>query len=82
MKFYHRFKNTGDELLLLPQRRGPKYGSRRPNLFIENKVLGERCKGINKFEIHEILKEKLKQFAPSPSGVYNICKRYGLNRLT
>jgi hypothetical protein len=80
LKFYHRFKSTGYELLLLPQRRGPKYGSRRPSLFIENNVIFERNKGINKFEIHEILKEKLKQFAPS--GVYNICKRYGLNRLT
>jgi len=82
MKFYHRFKHSRDDNLLLPQRRGPKYGSRRPSLFIENQVVSERNKGINKFEIHEIMKEKLKKFAPSPSGIYNICKRYGLNKLT
>ena len=81
LKFYHRFKNTGDETSLLPQQRGPKYGSRRPSLFIENKVIEHRKKGINKFEIHEILKEKLKKFAPSPSGIYNIFKRHGMNKL-
>ena len=82
LKYYHRFKNSLQNEALLPQKRGPKYNSRRPNLFIENKVIEQRKKGINRYEIHDILKEKLKQFTPSPSGIYNICKRYGLNKLT
>lgn len=82
LKYYHRFKNTSINEDLLPRKRGPKYNSRRPMLFIENKVIEERKKGINRYEIHDILKEKLKQFTPSPSGIYNICKRYGLNKLT
>ena len=39
-------------------------------------------KGLNRYEIVSILKPKLGQFTPSPSGVYTIIKRYGLNRLT
>jgi len=81
LKYYHRFESIGSNEALLPRKRGPKYHSRRPCLFIENKVVQERKKGINRYEIHEILKEKLKKFAPSPSGIYNICKRYGLNKL-
>ena len=82
LKYYHRFKNIKTNEALLPRKRGPKYNTRRPMLFIENKVIEERKKGINRYEIHDILKEKLKQFTPSPSGIYNICKRYGLNKLT
>lgn len=82
LKYYHRFKMDSNNESLLPRKRGPKYNSRRPLLFIEKKVIEERIKGINRYEINQILKEKLKQFAPSPSGIYNICKRYGLNKLT
>lgn len=82
LKYYNRFKQSGKIDDLLPQKRGPKWKSRRPLPYIEQKVISLREQGNNKYEISCILKPKLKQFTPSPSGVYNITKRYGLNRLT
>ena len=66
----------------MPSKRGPKYKTRRPIRFIENKVIELRNKGNSKYEIVNILRPSLHKFTPSASGVYNICKRYGLNRLT
>jgi len=82
LKYYNRFKQSGKEIDLLPSKRGPKYKSRRPLAFIENKVIDLRNKGNNKFEIVNILKPSLCKFTPSASGVYNILKRNNLNRLT
>lgn len=82
LKYYNRYKQSGDNLDLLPQKRGPKYKTRRPLQFIENKVLELRAKGNSKHEIVSILKPALHKFTPSASGVYNICKRNGMNRLT
>ena len=74
LKYYNRFKKSKDLHSLLPQKRGPKWKTRRPLPFVEQKVLDLRLKGNNKYEITNILKPKLKQFTPSPSGVYNILK--------
>ena len=82
LKYYNRYKQNGSYQDLIPQKRGPRYKTRRPVKFIENKVLELRKKGNSKLEIVNILKPSLHKFTPSPSGVYNICKRYGLNRLT
>jgi len=82
LKYYNRYKQNGNYQDLVPQKRGPKYRTRRPVKFIENKVIELRRKGNSKLEIVNILKPSLHKFTPSPSGVYNICKRYGLNRLT
>lgn len=82
LKYYNRFKSSGKVEDLLPQKRGPKWKSRRPLPFIEQKVLALREQGNNKYEISCILKPKLKEFTPSPSGVYNIIKCYGKHRLT
>lgn len=82
LKYYNRFKVSGKTEDLLPQKRGPKWKSRRPLPFIEQKVLALREQGNNKYEISCILRPKLKQFTPSPSGVYNIIKRYNKHRLT
>ena len=83
LKYYNRFKQGGgSEQYLLPRKRGPKYKTRRPLKFIENKVIELRQKGASKYEIVSILKPSLHKFTPSSSGVYNICKRYGLNRLS
>lgn len=82
LKYYNRFKQNGKFVDLLPAKRGPKYKTRRPLAFIENKVVELRKKGNNKYEIVNILKPTLHKFTPSPSGVYNICKRHQLNRLT
>lgn len=82
LKYYNRFKQGGKESDLLPRKRGPKYRTRRPLKFIENKVIALRQKGNSKHEIVSILKPSLKKHTPSASGVYTICKRYGLNRLS
>ncbi len=80
-KYYHRYLQSRNDLELLPRKRGPKWKSRRPLPFIEQQVLAQRRLGINRFEICEILRPKLKSHTPSPSGIYNICRRYGLGKL-
>ena len=82
LKYYNRYKQSGQSLDLLPAKRGSKYKTRRPLPYIENKVIELRKKGNNKYEIVDILKPRLTKFTPSASGVYNICKRHNLNRLT
>lgn len=81
LKYYNRYKQSGNEEDLLPSRRGPKYRTRRPSPDDEQLVLELRVLGNNKFEISSQLKQKADNFNPSPSGVYNILKRYGKNRL-
>jgi hypothetical protein len=81
LKYYNRYKVSGDSRALLPGKRGPKYKTRRPLPYIEHQVLSQRARGNNRYEIHDILKAKLGRHTPSPSGVYNICKRHGLNVL-
>jgi transposase InsO family protein len=67
---------------LLPQKRGPKFKSRRPCEELEKKVIELRERGNNKYEIASIISEQKDNiFKLSASGVYNICKRYGLNRM-
>ena len=79
VKYYNRYKQSGSYQDVLPQERGLKSKTRRPVKFIENKVIELREKGNSKGEIVNILKPSLHKFTPSASGVYNICKRYGLN---
>jgi hypothetical protein len=82
LKYYNRHKQSGRKEDLLPQRRGPKYKTRRPLPFIENKVIDLRLKGNNRYEICNILKPSLKRHTPSPSGIYNIFKRHNLNKMS
>lgn len=82
LKYYNRFALSSSDNDLLPRKRGPKWKSRRPLPYIENKIIECRKLGLNRYEIVSILLPKLKQFTPSPSGVYNITKRYNLNKLT
>jgi hypothetical protein len=82
LKYYGRYRQSGKSWDLLPQKRGPRYKSRRPCEALEQKVIELRKLGNNKYEIASVLKEqKDSNFKPSPSGVYNICRRYGMNRL-
>jgi transposase len=81
LKYYNRYKQSGNELDLLPAKRGPKYRTRRPDPDDEQQVLELRLRGCNKFEIADQLKRKANNFNPSPSGVYNILKRHQKNRL-
>lgn len=81
LKYYGRYKTSGDTLQFLPGKRGPKYRTRRPSEEIEQMVLQIRERGCNKFEINDILRARLDSLTPSPSGIYNILKRHGKNRL-
>ena len=81
LKYYARYKQSGHEQDLLPQKRGPKYKTRRTPDAIEQQVLAEREKGCNKYEINHILQLLLGDKAPKPSTIYKILKRHGKNRL-
>ena len=81
-KYYHRYQQSGADGSLLPQKRGPKWKSRRTLPFIEEKVLQQRRKGINRYEIYAILRPVLKEHTPAPSTIYAISRRHGLNRLS
>lgn len=80
-KYYNRFRQLGSDDALLPRKRGPKWKTRRTLPYIEQKVLEQRRKGINRYEIYAILKPVLKAHTPSPSTIYAISRRHGLNRL-
>src|SRR5215203_933331 len=82
LKYYGRYRQSGSSWDLAPGKRGPRYKTRRPCESLEQKVIDLRKLGNNKYEIAAILKDETgSNFKPSPSGVYNIYKRYGLNRL-
>ena len=81
MKIYHRYKNNPCEYSLIPQKRGPKFQIRRTDILIEEKIKELRLKGNNRYEIRNILINSGIKLAPSPSTIYNICKRHGLNKL-
>jgi transposase InsO family protein len=80
-KIYNRYKDSGKEEDLLPQTRGPKWCSRRIDIKIEREVIEERKKGLNKYEICDILSRRHGQRVVSPSVVYKISKRNGMNIL-
>ncbi len=82
LKYYHRFLQSGAEPALLPQRRGPKWKSRRGYGYIEQQGLRHREQGVNRYEICQLLAPQLKRLTPSPSTVYRMLQRHGLNRLT
>lgn len=79
LKYYHRYKDNPSSSSLVPQKRGPRYKTRSFLPLIENKVIELRLQGHSKYHISSMLRPKLKNSTPSPSGVYNILKRKGLN---
>lgn len=81
LKYYNRYLQSGFEDDLLPQKRGAKYKSRQASEEVEKEVISYRQRGMNRYEIHNALKPKLGELAPSPSGVYNILRRNNLNKL-
>ncbi len=81
LKYYNRYKQSGKPQDLLPRKRGPRWKTRRPVAFIELKVVELRYRGMNRYEIWSTLKPRLKRFTPSPSGIYQILRRYGVSRM-
>jgi len=82
LKYYGRYRISADKGALLPAKRGPKWRTRRALPDIEAQVLALRAHGINRYEIHSMLKVTLAERTPSPSGIYQILKRNGQHRLT
>lgn len=80
-KYYNRFKYSNNELSLLPAKRGAKYHHKRTPGFIEEKIILLRGDGLNRYDIYARLQKSLKGFTPSPSTIYNILRRNGINRL-
>ena len=81
LKYYNRYKKKPFNKSLCPQKRGPKYKTRRTLKFIENKVIEQRLLGNNRYEIYNILKPILKDSTPSYSCIYQIFKRENLNKM-
>jgi hypothetical protein len=80
MKIYHRYKQNPIEQSLIPQKRGPRFKIKRFDLKIEEEIVSLRKLGNNRYEIREILKSNYLQI-PCATTIYNICKKYGLNKL-
>lgn len=81
MKIYHRYQANPCPESLLPQKRGPKYQTRRTDIEVEKMIIELRQLGNNRYNIKQILKKKYANLAPSETTIYNICKRNNLNRL-
>lgn len=59
LKYYNRYRQSGCNVTSLqPQKRGPRYKTRRTDLHIENQVKQLRQSGNNRYEISDILKKK------------------------
>src|SRR5208283_4164869 len=80
-KYYNRYLQSGDEEDLLPRKRGPRWKTRRILPEIEERVIEQRHKGLNRYEIVIVLRGDLGEKTPSASGVYQVLCRHGLNRL-
>lgn len=85
-KYYRRYKESGEqEEALLPRKRSP--GALKRTFFekeIEEKVIGYRHLGMDRYMIRKILADENNSGGrvPSSSTIYRICCRYGLGRLT
>ena len=87
LKYYHRYLNCPEDQSLLPRKRGPQWKSRRRSDidFIEEMIKKHRRYGINRYELCFMLNMLLKKLGKktlSPSFVYRIFKKRGINRLT
>jgi transposase InsO family protein len=74
-KYYNRYLQSGSEGLL-PQRRGPKWKTRRMPAALEAEVIEQRRLGLNRYEIYAVLRERGRA-APSPSAIYRAFVRHG-----
>lgn len=83
LKYYNRYlQSNRDEHSLMPAKRGPRWKTRRTPKEIELLVTDHRRNGTNRYEIYRLLKDELGDKTPSPSTIYQIMRRYGMNKLT
>jgi hypothetical protein len=80
IKYYNRFKSMSTDVSLLPQKRGRKYGTLKTHPLIQRKIQELRGQGFGKYDIYDILLPRYGRFTPSISTIYNILKRYGINK--
>src|SRR2546423_7101173 len=80
-KYYNRYLQSGEEVDLLPRRRGPKWRERREPEGIEAEIVAHRKRGMNRYEIHAVLREK-REKVTSPITIYRVLRRPQLNRPT
>jgi len=79
LKIYNRYKQNPVSTSLVPQKRGPRFSTRRIDLSIENKVIEYRKRLLNRQTIASILRDE--GIIISDGTIYNILKRHNLNRL-
>jgi transposase InsO family protein len=80
LKIYNRYKQNPDSSLLVPQKRGPKFRTRRTDISVENRVIELRRHFHNRQTIVNILRSEGIQI--SSATVQNILKRHKLNKLS
>lgn len=80
MKIYHRYKQNPVSESLLPQKRGPRFNTRKTDPEIEKRIIELRQEANDRYMIARMV-AKQGRVSISPSTVYNICKKHGLNRL-
>lgn len=81
-KYYSKWIKSGkkDESLL-PDKRGPIIGPHRPPKEMERNIISASRKlGKNRYELVLLFKPYYGELTPSPSGIYQIKKRYPLNK--
>jgi len=81
-KYYDKWIKSGkDDSVLLPEKRGPIIGPHRPSKEIERSIISATRKlGKNRYEMALLFKPYYGELTPSPSGIYQIQKRYPLNK--
>jgi len=81
-KYYQRWIDSGkQEESLLPNKRGPIIGPHRPPKEMERNIISASRKlGKNRYELVLLFKPYYGELTPSPSRMYQIKKRYPLNK--
>lgn len=81
-KYYHRYLSSGKDIkAFIPRKRGPKFHSTCRELGIEEKILEMRMQGHNRYIISNALKLRTNAKGLSPTSIYNVLKKKGLNKL-
>lgn len=81
-KYFKRLKDSRfDPNSLLPQKRGPRIGSRRTSKKIERNIIkAYRRLGYSRYELVLLFKPYYKDITPSATTMYRITRRYPLNK--
>jgi hypothetical protein len=77
-KYYRRYLSSGgNKESLLPQKRGPRFGTNRTPKGIERDIVkAYRRLGLNRYELVTLFEPVYKEKTPAPSTMYLIVKRY------